>query len=68
MENNSVTELWPKSSDHGIRIASDSQGNIFGIQYSQKWIVKINIDGSISKIPFDFMHYDFIAERMRNIY
>ncbi len=57
--------LWPESNDLGIRIARDSKGNIFGINYNQEWIVKINLNGSISKIPFDFVHYGFISERMR---
>jgi len=59
------TDLWPERSNYGIRIASDSQGNVYGIDYSQEWIVKINRDGNISKVPFDFVHYNFIPELMR---
>lgn len=61
----SGTELWPKGNNWGIQIASDNQGNIFGIDYGQEWIVKINRDGSISKVLFDFVNYEFIPELMR---
>ncbi len=62
----SRTDLWSERDYfYNIRIASDNQGNIFGISASQEWIVKINRDGSITKIPFDFVHYEFIAELMR---
>jgi hypothetical protein len=61
----SGTDLWPKGNNGGIRIASDNQGNIFGINYDQEWIVRINKDGNISKIPFDYVNYEFFQLRMR---
>ena len=47
------TDLWPSGPYSDIRIASDNQGNIFGIYERQKWVVKMSSDGSISKILFD---------------
>jgi hypothetical protein len=57
--------LWPEHSGYGIRIASDRQGNIFGIDYRQEWIVKITRDENILKIPFNFEIYKFNPMLMR---
>jgi ligand-binding sensor domain-containing protein len=50
-----------ESGHFNIRIASDNQGNIFGIADLQHWISK----GRISNIPFDFLHYEFNSYLMR---
>jgi len=50
----SGTDLWSSEPYTGIQIASDSVGDIFGIYDEQEWIVRIDRDGSISKIPFDY--------------
>jgi streptogramin lyase len=52
-KNYSGTDLWPTGSYTGIRLASDNQGNIYAIYESQDWVIRINTDGSITKIPYD---------------
>ncbi len=48
------SDLWLEGPNSGIRIASDSMSNIFGIAAGREWIVRISKDGSISRIPFDY--------------
>jgi len=57
--------LWPRFSDFNFQIASDSHGNIYGIDYGQEWVVKINNDGSISKVPFDMENFELNPIQMR---
>lgn len=46
-------DLWPGWLPTGIRLASDNHGNILGMSEDQDWIVQINSNDEIQKIPFD---------------
>jgi len=59
------TYLWPNAPNSSIEIASDKRGNIYTIFEKQEWIVKIDQDGGISKIPFAFSSLEFNPAIMR---
>ncbi len=44
--------LWPSGSYTAIRIGSDEYGNVFAVHEHQDWLVIIDRDGNLERIPF----------------